>query len=66
MRSRVMSLYTVVYRGAPAFGAILFGGLAEWVGLRWSYGLAGAVCLITALVLYRRLGAMDGALEPTH
>ena len=54
MRSRVMSLYTVIYRGTPAFGALFFGSLAEFVGLRWSYAVAGALCLLTAGVLWRR------------
>lgn len=54
MRSRVMSFYTVIYRGTPAFGALFFGSLAEFVGLRWSYTLAGAVCLMTASALWRR------------
>ena len=54
MRSRVMSFYTVIYRGTPAFGAVFFGSLAEFVGLRWSYALAGAVCLMTASALWRR------------
>ena len=66
MRSRVMSLYTVIYRGTPAFGALFFGSLAEFVGLRWSYAVAGALCLLTAGVLWRRRDAMNGPAEPTH
>jgi MFS family permease len=66
MRSRVMSLYTVIYRGTPAFGALFFGSLAEFVGLRWSYAVAGALCLLTAGLLWRRRDAMNGAAEPTH
>jgi len=64
MRSRVISFYTVIYRGTPAFGALFFGSLAEFVGLRWSYALAGGICLLTAIVLWRRLDSMNGAFEP--
>ena len=66
MRSRVMSFYTFIYRGTRAFGALSFGSLAEFVGLRWSYALAGGICLLTAIVLWRRLDSMNGAFEPTQ
>ena len=49
-----------------AFGALLFGSLAEFVGLRWSYAVAGALCLMTAGFLWRRRDAMNGAAEPTQ
>jgi len=64
MRSRVMSFYTFIYRGAPALGAMFFGLLAEFVGLRWAYALAGAICLLTAVALYKRLRSMNEAFEP--
>ena len=64
MRSRVMSFYTVIYRGSPALGALFFGLIAEFAGLRWSYALAGAIGLATAAMLYSHRRSIRSALEP--
>lgn len=63
LRARVMSLYTLVYRGTPALGALVFGGLAEWTGLRWSYALAAAISLVAGMWLLRRRASIRAALE---
>jgi MFS family permease len=63
MRGRVMSLYTLILRGTPAFGALSFGLLAEWVGLRWTFTLAAAVCLAGAGVLLPKRHAIAQAIE---
>ena len=44
MRGRVLSLYTLIMRGGPATGALIMGGLSEWVGLRWP--VAGGVVVL--------------------
>lgn len=65
MRARVMSIYTLIYRGTPALGALAFGLLAEWVGLRWSYALASGICLAAAFwLLPRRLAIRDSLTNP--
>ncbi len=34
VRGRVMSLYGMISRGGPAFGAFLMGAAADWIGLQ--------------------------------
>ena len=45
MRGRVMSLYGMIGRGAPAIGAIIMGTLAEFLGFQTPV-IAGAVVLL--------------------
>jgi MFS family permease len=63
LRGRVMSLYTLIYRGLPAAGALGFGALAEWIGLRWTFALAGAACLLACALLLPYRKTMIAALE---
>ena len=52
VRGRVLSLYGMIHRGAPALGAIIMGGLAELVGIR--------VAVATGIIVRCRM-ALDGA-----
>jgi MFS family permease len=63
MRGRVMSLYGVLFRGGPALGALMMGGLAEVVGLRVTFAVATAFTAIMTLWLWRPLPQMAAALE---
>ena len=51
LRGRVMSLYALVFRGFPAIGAVLIGGLAEHIGLRSVFALSAAMCLLAWLLV---------------
>ncbi|MGE3643272.1 MAG: MFS transporter [Beijerinckiaceae bacterium] len=51
MRARVMSLYTVIFRGTPAIGAFGLGLLAEFIGLRATFAIAAAICAAATLWL---------------
>lgn len=44
MRGRVMALYGMIWRGAPAIGALVAGAAAERLGLRTTFELATAIC----------------------
>ena len=46
MRGRVMSLVVVIYRGLPAFGALILGRIAEELGLQISLAGGAVVCLL--------------------
>lgn len=66
MRGRVMSLYGVIHRGAPAVGALAMGAAAEWVGIRWGVALGGVLCLVTWLWMLGRSKTASAALEKEH
>ena len=61
MRGRVMSLYALVFRGFPAIGALLIGGLAEHIGLRSVFVLSAGLCLLAWLLVAPRDKAIDRA-----
>jgi MFS family permease len=49
IRGRVLSLYLLIYRGIPAFGALIIGISAEVYGLQVAQG-AGAVLCVAMMV----------------
>lgn len=52
MRGRVLALYMLVFRAAPALGAFALGALAEWFDLQTMIGTAAALfALIVAAAL---------------
>jgi MFS family permease len=63
LRGRVMSVYAVIFRGMPAVGALGFGVMAEFVGLRWAFALAGVLCFLAVVMLAHRRRAMIESLE---
>ena len=63
MRGRVMSLYSMVWRGTPAIGAIAVGWIAEASGLTWAVAGAGAACMLAWLWSRTLLARMTPALE---
>ena len=63
MRGRVMSLYGMIYRGAPAFGALIMGTASEVVGLQASVAGGGLLCLLVSVWMFRHRAAMTPSLE---
>ena len=63
LRARVMSLYTMIYRGAPFLGALIIGIAADWIGLQLAFVLAVLLCILPWLSAIRRLATMTYALE---
>jgi predicted MFS family arabinose efflux permease len=63
MRGRVMSLYGMIFRGAPAAGALAMGALSEEFGLRPPVAAGGVACLAVALFALRRLPRIRATLE---
>jgi predicted MFS family arabinose efflux permease len=45
VRGRMMALWGLIVRACPAVGAVLFGTIAEWTGLRLPTAAAGALAL---------------------
>ena len=63
LRGRVMSLYGMINRGAPALGALIMGTLSSWVGLQWPVIGGAAICLGVWLWARSRRETMTRALE---
>jgi MFS family permease len=51
-RGRVLSIWTVVSMGMPAFGAFIMGGLADLAGFRPVLAAGAAVAILVTAVLY--------------
>lgn len=62
-RGRVMGLYTVVFRGMPAIGALGTGVLAELMGLRFTFAIAAVICLAAWVYVLPQKSTMEHALE---
>ncbi len=63
MRGRVMSFFTIVYRGTPALGAVFMGLVAEWAGLQNAVAGGAVACLLIWGWAVRRRRTMALALE---
>lgn len=63
MRGRVMSLYGIIFRGAPALGALLLGILSEIIGLQPALAIGGTLTVLVFLWLWRLRHLAGRALE---
>jgi MFS family permease len=63
MRGRVMSLYGVVHRGAPALGAVIIGVAAEYFGLQAAMVGGGVLTGIVFVLMLRRYAGMVSVFE---
>jgi MFS family permease len=48
LRGRVMSLFLMMFMGAPPLGSLLAGGLAPHIGSPMTVGVTGVACLVSA------------------
>jgi predicted MFS family arabinose efflux permease len=64
MRGRVMSLYGMVHRGAPALGAVIIGIAAEQIGLQAAMVGGGLMTGVVFVLMLRRYAAIVSAVEP--
>lgn len=63
VRGRVMSLYGIIFRGAPALGALLLGMLSEVIGLQAALAIGGVSTILVCLWLWRLRRGTAQALE---
>ena len=63
MRGRVMGLYGLIFRGAPALGALAAGVASSHVGLRWTIFLGAFLVVATWLWCYFVRERITSALE---
>ena len=64
MRGRVLSLYSTVFIGGPAAGALIMGAASELVGLRAPLLGGAALVLLVWIGIWRRRLAIAEAMEP--
>ena len=62
-RGRVMSLYGMIFRGGPALGAIVIGGLAEKLGISNALFVGSGLCVFVFIWVFNRRYEMANALE---
>ena len=63
MRGRVMSLFTLIFRGTPAIGGLLLGVLAEFIGLRWTFAIAAVICAAAVVWLLPQRKSVQDEIE---
>ncbi len=63
MVGRVLSLWGMITRAAPAIGALLYGTASEFAGLRIPVFVGCALCLCMWVYTWRRRKAIAAALE---
>jgi MFS family permease len=62
MRGRVMGLYGLIFRGAPAIGGLTAGAASIYLGLRWPVALGALLVLATSAWTYRNRAPIEAAL----
>ena len=63
MRGRVMGLYSLIWRGSPALGALVGGLAADYIGVRLTFAIAALVCFAGWFLLAARRRAIEAAIE---
>jgi predicted MFS family arabinose efflux permease len=63
VRGRVLSLYGVIFRGGPAVGSLIMGGMSDLFGLRWPLAVGGLLCLAATALAWRGRQRMVVLLE---
>ncbi|OGP54860.1 MAG: MFS transporter [Deltaproteobacteria bacterium RBG_13_52_11b] len=65
-RGRVMSLFTMAFRGMVPFGSLLGGSLASKIGAPNTVLIGGASCVLGALLFARGLPSMTKEIRSTY
>ena len=65
-RGRVMSFYTMALMGTAPFGSLLAGWMAKVIGTPWTIFIGGAICLLGALVFFRRMPELKRLVSPVY
>lgn len=65
-RGRVMSFYTMAFRGMSPFGSLIAGSLGTYIGAPSTLILTGIISLIGALIFYLKLPALRDIIRPIY
>ena len=63
VRGRVISIYGMIFRAAPATGALVIGFFSERFGWHWPLAISAGLCLGVWYWAFRRRKAMAAGLE---
>jgi MFS family permease len=67
VRGRALAVYLTVFNGAMTLGSLVWGALAEWLGVPGTLLVGGAALVVVALVFHRiRLPKGDAELQPSN
>lgn len=66
MRGRVMGIFTAAFLGMYPLGSLAGGALAAVIGAPATLALGGAVTIVAALLLWRRMPALRAQLRPIY
>ncbi len=62
-RGRVIALYSLTFMGITPLGSLLAGTIAEYIGVPYTVFAFSLVCVVSALIFGKRLGAVVTSLE---
>jgi MFS family permease len=65
-RGRVMSFYSMAFRGMSPFGSLLAGGLGSSVGAPAAILFSGSVCLVSAALYLLKLPVIRSIVRPIY
>jgi MFS family permease len=65
-RGRIMSFYTMAFRGMAPFGSLFAGSLANKIGAPGTVFIGGITCLLGAALFLRRLPALREMVRPIY
>ena len=66
MRGRVLSIWGLIFRGAPAIGVLLMGAASEYSSLGFVVLVAGLICLLVSLAGLRWRATLSLASATNH
>jgi MFS family permease len=65
-RGRVMSFYTMAFRGMSPFGSLIAGSLGTYLGAPSTLVLTGIISLMGAIIFYLKLPAIRKLVRPIY
>jgi MFS family permease len=65
-RGRIMSFYTMSFMGLTPVGSLLAGLLASRIGAPWTVCCGGIICIIGAVLFYKKLPTIRRLIRPIY
>lgn len=65
-RGRVMSFYTMAFRGMSPFGSLIAGSLGSLIGAPFALIISGTVCIVGALTFAKSLPILRPLVKPIY